>query len=304
MRILVADDQPLDRSILHLTLEKWRYEVIECCDGNEALAALLKEDSPQLAILDWMMPGVSGPEICKIIRQQELHYHYIYILLLTAKDQKDDIIEGMRSGADDYIIKPVDMHELQVRLRAGRRIIDLQNQLVSAQETLKIKATHDFLTGLWNRAAIIDILNREHNRSLREHHSMGVIMLDLDRFKDVNDSRGHGVGDAVLCEVAQRMLAGARTYDSVGRYGGEEFMIIVPGGTAEETVKVAERIREGIAESPVLVPGESISMTASFGAAAADITRSIAPLDLVNWADKALYSAKSEGRNRVNIWVD
>lgn len=298
MKIYIADDQPLDRSMLKITLEKWGYDVVECDDGTQALELLLEEKIPKLAILDWMMPGLSGPQVCEEIRKRNLE-EYTYIILLTSKGEKDDVVEGLDAGADDYITKPVDLHELRVRLRAGSRIIELHHDLIVAREALQFQAMHDFLTGLMNRAAVSETLEKEISRAVRDNHEVGVILADIDHFKAVNDSYGHPAGDAILCEVAQRMLGAVRGYDSVGRYGGEEFMVVVPESTAEETKVVAERILEAITAKPIETDEASIEITMSLGFASGAITNKFGFNELIGGADKALYRAKTAGRNCV-----
>ncbi len=298
MRILVADDMPLDRSILRLSLEKWDYDVVEAEDGSEAMDILVQDDAPSIAILDWMMPGISGPEICREIRRGN-QARYTYILLLTSRDETDDLIEGMQSGADDYIVKPVDLHELQVRLRAGRRIIELQDELIATREELRIQATRDFLTGIWNRGVITEKLNEEINRAARANGSLGVIMCDIDHFKKVNDAHGHPVGDSVLIEIAQRMQATLRTYDALGRFGGEEFLIVVPDATTEGIVVLAERIRRAVEEEPIETASGLVSVTVSLGTVAGPMEQSTTLKGLIDEADRALYRAKDGGRNRV-----
>src|SRR5208282_579507 len=190
MKILIADDSIVSRHLLEATLRKWGYEVTVACDGLEALEALERKDAPVLAILDWMMPGMTGPEVCRRIRQWARE-PYTYTLLLTSKSQKEDLIEGMEAGADDYITKPFDQHELQVRLRAGIRLVDLQSQLLKAREDLRDQATRDSLTRLWNRSSILGELGRELARSERESRPLGVVIVDLDHFKQINDTHGH-----------------------------------------------------------------------------------------------------------------
>src|SRR5580658_7630696 len=229
MRILIADDSIVSRHLLDATLRKWGYEVVIASDGMEAWNALKAEDAPRIAILDWMMPGLTGPEVCKQVREGSLGSDapYTYMLLLSSKSQREDLIEGLESGADDYLTKPFDQHELKVRLRAGTRIIDLQRDLMEAREALREQATKDFLTRLWNRSSILDILQKELARAARENRSVGVVLADLDRFKSVNDSYGHFAGDAVLREFTRRMTAAMRPYDSIDCYGGEEFLILL-----------------------------------------------------------------------------
>lgn len=205
MRVLIADDSIVSRHLLDATLRKWGYEVVVACDGVEAWNILQSPDAPKLVILDWVMPGLTGPEVCRLVRQQAKSGEnsankdsYTYILLLTSKSLKEDLIEGMESGADDYITKPFDQHELKVRLRAGTRIIDLERELIFAREELREQATKDFLMRIWNRSSILDILQRELIRGSREKRALGVVLADLDHFKAINDTFGHFAGDAVL----------------------------------------------------------------------------------------------------------
>src|ERR1700693_729137 len=269
MRILIADDSIVSRHLLDATLRKWGYQVVVACDGNEAWAILQSEDAAEIAILDWVMPGLTGPEVCRRVRANAKEKDiYTYILLLTSKSQREDLIEGMESGADDYLTKPFDQHELKVRLRPGIRIIELQHELIAAREALRDQATRDFLTNIWNRSSILDILKRELARSSREKRPFGLVLADLDHFKAVNDTYGHFAGDAVLREFVRRMSGSMRPYDAIGRYGGEEFLIVLPGCDAGVTEKQAERMREALANDPMWFNEESQLITCSFGATA------------------------------------
>jgi two-component system cell cycle response regulator len=298
VRVLIAEDDAVSRRVLESFLLKWGYEVLIARDGSEAWALLQEESAPTLAILDWMMPGLDGVEICQRVRKRTSQ-PYVYLLLLTAKGGKQDIVEAIEGGADDYLTKPFDSAELKARLRAGMRILDLQQQLISARDSLRIQATHDPLTGLWNRAGIFEIMRRELDRAQREKASLGVVMTDIDHFKRINDTHGHLAGDAVLREVASRLLRAVRPYDSVGRYGGEEFLIIVPGCNVDSAIKQAERLRRSIGGEPMaLGTGASIPVTLSLGiAATADLSTD--SNYLVRIADAALYRAKENGRNRI-----
>ena len=253
-----------------------------------------------VAILDWVMPGLTGPEVCRRVREREKENDtYTYLLLLTSKSLKEDLIEGMESGADDYITKPFDQHELKVRLRAGTRIIDLQRELVAAKDALREQAQKDFLTRIWNRSSILDILQRELARGARENRPVGVVLADLDHFKSVNDTYGHFAGDAVLREFTRRMQASIRPYDAIGRYGGEEFLVILPGSDDVNTQAHAERMRSSLDRLPMDINDEERVVTCSFGATSWQPGMEPDPEALIRIADDALYIAKNQGRNRV-----
>ncbi|KPK65192.1 MAG: hypothetical protein AMK73_03695 [Planctomycetes bacterium SM23_32] len=297
MKVLVAEDDPVTRRLLEATLQKWGYEVASVRSGREAEEALRKGEA-RLAICDWMLPEVSGPELCRRIRSAE-GGALVYIIILSARDSREDLVEGLRAGADDYVIKPFDRQELEVRVRAGQRVLDLQQDLLDAQERLRQMATHDGLTGLWNHQGILEALEREFNRHVREQSSIGVAMLDVDRFKQVNDTHGHQVGDTVLAELAGRMEQAVRPYDTLGRYGGEEFLLILPGCDGESAAKIAERVRTAVSDRSVATTGGPVSVTASIGVAASSDLAAASAADLVRAADTALYQAKADGRNCV-----
>jgi len=300
MKILIADDSIVSRHLLDATLRRWGYEVVVACDGNEAWQILQSENAPKIAILDWMMPGLTGPEVCRRVRATAKDKDiYTYILLLSSKSQREDLIEGMESGADDYLTKPFDQHELQVRLRPGVRILELQHELISAREELRDQATKDFLTRIWNRSSILDILSRELQRGIRENRPVGLVLADLDKFKSVNDTYGHFAGDAVLREFVRRMSGSIRPYDAIGRYGGEEFLIVLPGCDVNATEKQAERMREALANDPMWFNEEAQLVTCSFGATSWVPGIAATEEALIRVADDALYAAKRQGRNRV-----
>jgi two-component system, cell cycle response regulator len=296
MRILIADDSLVSRHLLEATLRNWGYDVVVACDGTEAWKILQRNDAPNVAILDWMMPGLAGPEVCRMVRQKAIE-PYTYILLLTSRSLKEDVVAGMDSGADDYLTKPFDQQELKVRLRAATRIVDLQAQLLATREALRVQATRDYLTNLWNRSSIMEILERELARSSREHSSCGVVLVDLDHFKSINDTRGHFAGDIALKETAHRMQSSVRAYDAVGRYGGEEFLLIMPGCDEGCTRNQAERIRLAICSEAVAMPESPLHLSASFGCSAFSGFGSVSADMLIRTADEALYKAKHGGRN-------
>jgi diguanylate cyclase (GGDEF)-like protein len=299
MKVLIADDDVVSRKLVANMLAAWGYEVLLVGDGEHALRLLQAEDGPVLAILDWMMPGIDGPEVCRRIRAVN-QQRYIYILLLTARTGAEDLLAGMEAGADDYITKPYNVNELRARIRAGRRIVDLQAEVLTAQQALREQATRDSLTGVWNRSAILDMIGRELARSVRQHSALMLVMADIDHFKQVNDVHGHLVGDEVLKQSTKRLALCIRPYDSIGRYGGEEFIIAVPGCDRTSGVAHAERLRAAIDLEPFVVGATHIFVTCSFGIAFTD-TSECAPEALIRAADEALYRAKHNGRNRVEV---
>jgi diguanylate cyclase (GGDEF)-like protein len=299
-RVLIAEDDPVSRRLLELFLVRWGFEVTIVTTGTEALQMLERLDAPRLAILDWMMPGMEGVQVCQKLRESA-DRRYVYVLLLTARTQKEDLLQGLESGADDYLTKPFDSQELRARLHVGQRILDLQDQLIAAGEELLYRATHDNLTGVVNRGVILDTLRRERSRQAREGGSFGIVLMDLDHFKYVNDTYGHLAGDDVLREAAQRMMACVRPYDSVGRYGGEEFLIVVPSSDAMGTMGLAERIRHSIEAKPMVTNSIPIAVTASFGVTASIDKLPLEPQEILRLADAALYRAKERGRNRTEL---
>jgi diguanylate cyclase (GGDEF)-like protein len=298
VKILIADDDALSRRLLERILERASYSVTSVADGRAALAALRLPDAPRLALLDWMMPELDGPGVCKELRKLT-DTPYTYVVLLTSKESKEDIVAGLESGADDYLTKPCNPDELKARLRTGERIVRLENSLIEAREQMRFKATHDALTSLWNRGVIMDLLTHELSRARREQHCTAVLIGDVDHFKRVNDTYGHAVGDEVLREFARRLLASVRSYDFVGRYGGEEFVIILNNCKPEGAPTRAEEVRKAIAKAPFQTSAGPLDMTMSMGL--------LLSVDWPPWpveqllveADAALYAAKAGGRNCV-----
>jgi len=298
MKVLAAEDNPVFQSMLRTMLTKWGYDAVISRDGNEAWDLLQGDETPRMAILDWMMPGMDGVELCRRIRAAARE-PYIYIILLTARTDAQDLVEGMEAGADDYLTKPFNAHELRVRLRAGRRILDLQEELLLAREALRLQATHDSLTGLLNRASILETLQNELSRAGRDQEPVALLLVDLDRFKLVNDTRGHLAGDSVLREASQRMKSAVRRYDSLGRYGGEEFLVVLPGCSGPAASQQAERLREAMARHLFVVGKEMVPVTCSIGVSWRNAPTVRDADQLIREADLALYRAKDRGRNCV-----
>jgi two-component system cell cycle response regulator len=297
MKILLAEDDFTSRSMLAAVLKKWGYDPVVSADGNAAWEALQKPDAPRLALLDWDMPGLEGLEICRRLRKKETT-DPSYVILLTGRDAKSDIVQGLEAGANDYIAKPYDNAELQARIRVGQRMLELQASLLETQAALAHQATHDALTGIFNRRAILDQLARELARALRQGGRLSVAMCDIDHFKEINDHFGHQAGDEVLTAFARCLQAGLREYDYVGRYGGEEFLIIASGLAGQSDEGLYERLRERVAAAAIKTKtAGTVSITISIGTAAESGQSTVDRL--IAAADAALYRAKAEGRNRV-----
>ncbi|MGB2624894.1 MAG: diguanylate cyclase [Candidatus Acidiferrum sp.] len=300
MKILIADDEALSRRLLEKTLERAGYEVTAVENGKQALEQLCKPNGPRLALLDWMMPELDGPGVCRAIRTRS-EQTYVYMVLLTSKGSKEETVLGLESGADDYLTKPFNAEELRARLRVGERILLLEDHLVEARENMRFQATHDPLTSLLNRGAIMDLLGRELQRSHRERKSTAILLGDVDHFKRVNDTLGHAVGDEVLAEIANRLLGAVRSYDFVGRYGGEEFLVVLNSCDPNHAPSRAEQIRRSVAIRPVQTARGPISVTMSFGMLLSAAWGRRPVDELLHEVDIALYEAKGAGRDCLRI---
>ena len=305
MKLLVVDDDPDSRRLLAISLGWAGHEIVEAEDGLEAWDKFQQERA-QLVITDWMMPGLDGMGLIGRIRAND-DDRYTYIIMLTALREKPQVVSSLEAGADDYLTKPFDPEELTARVSIGERILTLQENLVTARRNMETLARHDTLTGLLNRRAIHERALAELNRLRRGTATtpLSVILLDIDHFKNINDTYGHDAGDRALQAVAALLLAQLRSYDGLGRWGGEEFLMLLPGTGLAEACAVAERVRNNLVEArPALPDGTRVVLSASLGVAAIDETTTEAAGELwlenlVQAADQALYRAKSEGRNRV-----
>jgi diguanylate cyclase (GGDEF)-like protein len=302
MKILLAEDDAVSRLMMKRTLQNFGYEVVLAEDGRRAADILSRDDGPRLALVDWMMPGLDGPGVCREVRSHNSDGAYVYIILLTSRQQSEDIVAGLEAGADDYLTKPCENAELKARLNAGCRILSLEESLVNAREEMRIRAMHDSLTSLWNRHSILARMTAELERAARKHRYCSIIFCDVDHFKAINDTHGHLAGDFVLKEVARRLRITIRAYDDVGRYGGEEFLIVLGDCDRCDLHARCEQIRAAVASSPIEYDGEQFAVSISVGAATCQATRKGLPIEpLLARADAALYRAKDAGRNCVVV---
>jgi diguanylate cyclase (GGDEF)-like protein len=297
MKILIAEDQALAGLYLQRTLERLGHEATVAPDGEQAWRIVQRGDAP-LLISDWMMPHLDGPDLCRRIRASGGD-RYTYIILLTSRDRKEDRLEGLRAGADDFLTKPPDPDELTVRLEIAERILKVHGQLARQNERLAELAAVDELTGTKNRRRFREDLYLLFAQARRQRAPLSLIMLDLDHFKQYNDTFGHPAGDVVLHWTGDILQTNIRTHDVVARYGGEEFVVLLPSTTADEALDVADRLRLAIA----CRPWPHRKVTASLGVATAGpLTADAAAL--VDQADRALYQSKQAGRNQVTHYRD
>jgi diguanylate cyclase (GGDEF)-like protein len=303
-RILVVDDHPDNVEIIDARLSSRGFTVETASNGEEALERV-KANPPHLILLDVMMPLMDGYEVSRRIKSDPT-LPYIPIILVTARDSTQDKVEGLDAGADDYLTKPVNFPELEARVRSMLRIKRLQDELdeknrelEGANKRLRKLSITDGLTGLFNHRHVHELLHEEYERSKRTGEPLAVVMLDLDHFKRVNDTYGHPTGDVILYETAQILRDTAREIDMAGRYGGEEFVMILPGTAEAEASHFAERLRERVAEHVYRDGSKEVRMTVSAGVASFPELDADGPATLLRYADDALYAAKEGGRNQV-----
>lgn len=300
MKVAIADDDSTSRRLLRRHLERWGYGVEEFSDGLSAWNALQQENAPDLVVIDWQMPHLTGLELCRALRADHSERHR-YLILLTERHAQHDKVAGLDAGADDYLLKPFDPQELRLRVRNGERILEMQHDLITARDTLRQRATFDGLTGLLNRTAGLELLEVK----LREEQRPTVLLIDIDDFKEINDTHGHPAGDRVLCDVAKQLKSGLEEGDFVARLGGEEFLVVLRDREESCARDQAMRLITRIATN-VAIPGcDGRSVTISAGVVYCDVDEP--PRnggELIGLADEALYAAKRHGKNRAEFTLN
>ena len=297
-KVVVAQKTEAAGVALHSMLTGWGYDVLMAANGVDAWQMLRGQDTPCIALLDWTLPALDGIDVCRRIRGGGDHCNYVYTILLTEQRPMQQVMAAMDEGADDYVLKPLNSQELRARVRVGSRIIKLQERLVQARTELYDQTTRDALTGIWNRSAAIEILDNELARGNRTHSPLAAIMADLDQMKKFNAEYGHQTGDAILRQAAQRMSKALRKYDSIGRYGGEEFLVVLPNCPCEASLAVAERLRRAVSSEWYPIGDRAYPVSCSLGVAWTPDSDTDAGA-LLRAADEALFAAKQNGRNRV-----
>lgn len=300
MKILLADDEPIARTMLEHWLTGWGYDVVCVKDGPAALGVLETNQDVRVAVLDWVMPGMDGVDICRQVRMSRRDT-YVYVILLTARDDKNDISRGLEAGADDYLIKPCNPFELSVRLNAGKRVLELSDQLAKARAELEHRAMRDALTGVLARGPALEFLERELSRAERTREPVGVLNIRLDQFEQLRADRGTDVIDRACEEVAKRLGKATRRYDLLGRLAEGEFLLVLPGCDADVTAKVAARVRDALSDAPVSVGKSSFRVTAGFGVASTAQRPGARLAQLMGAASQAARAAQHQGRDAVFV---
>lgn len=294
MKVLIADDDKISRLVVKNLLNSLGYEVLEAEDGERAWQ-VLQEEAIQLLVLDWVMPKIEGPELCRRLRSSKGEDYYI--IVLTGRNSSEDIVAGLQAGADDYITKPFQPQEFAIRLKIARRILELRQTMKEAVEDQRYMAQHDVLTGILNRKEIINVLEKEIHRAQRQKSKLSVLMGDVDNLRQINEMHGKAAGDAVLAEVAKRMKNSLRIYDNVGRYGGDEFLLVMPGCSVNEARLIARRILNVVKNQSVMYYNKDISVTISLGLASHDDPEQADMQSLIQAAIAAMRQAKANGHN-------
>jgi len=296
-RVAIVDDDAAIRRLVHLYLSRAGYDVVEFCAGQEAQAQL-GQIAWDLAILDRRLPDMDGVELCQHLKSDP-NLRNRYIIMLTGEDESADKVLGLDLGADDYITKPFQPPELLARIRAAKRIVDLQKELMESNRRLELLSITDGLTKLHNHRHFQDELGRAFEESERYGRPLSLVIADLDFFKKVNDTYGHAVGDEVLKSVSAILQQSTRSTDLAARYGGEEFTLMLPETNLDDAQAFAEKLRDIIESTPVETQAGPLRVTVSLGVATVPHSRIHSSKELIVAADKALYRAKKNGRNQV-----
>lgn len=302
MKVLIADDDASTRIAVSRLVRKWGYEDIPVSDGNQAWELLGADNPPRIAVLDWMMPGLEGVEICRLL-QEKPDDPFIYVILLTSKRETPDLVYALDNGAHDFVTKPVHPEELRSRIAVGRRLVESEDKLLRyahemerlAQERERLMLV-DPLTEAGNRRNAERHLGDNMARFQRNGEVFGILLLDVDNFKHLNDTRGHAAGDEVLIGLVNTLKNSVRTYDRVFRWGGEEFIVLLPNIQPEEVEKMGNRICTAVSGTPVEIGGQSLTITVSMGATYVRPTDTIDTL--LTRADRLMYESKKSGKNR------
>ncbi len=297
--IAIVDDDDSIRRLVRLYLERNGYTVMECSNGREA-RELLRDHSWDLAILDRKLPDLDGLDLCLELKG-DAENRGRYVIVLTGEDEPAEKLEGFELGADDYVTKPFEPLELMARIRAAKRIIDLQKELIATNRRLERLSITDGLTQLFNHRHFQEELARTFEESVRYGRPLSLALIDIDHFKKINDTWGHAVGDEVLKNVSSIFSRSVRATDLVARYGGEEFVVMMPETELDDARQFAEKIRSLVEQSPTRSGEQTVVATISIGIATVPHPRLKSPIDLIESADRGLYAAKREGRNRTRL---
>jgi diguanylate cyclase (GGDEF)-like protein len=303
MKILIVDDDLTTRLSLVGLLKQHDCEIVEADSGKSALSIIQSNNPPDLIIMDWSMPGLSGVEVTTLVRETVTE-EQPYVIIVSSYKQDEQVIEALNYGADDYITKPVDGLLLKAKFAVAKRIIDIQEKLRQSNEMLEKLAYHDELTGVLNRRAGTASFQVELNRAIRKSDNLAVALVDIDHFKNINDSYGHPGGDEVLRVFAATLQKTMRPYDIVCRYGGEEFLLIAQVGSAQTASELFERVRQTISQTAISYEKQTINITASFGVHVVTPDYDLHLKQMTKQADENLYKAKADGRNRVIVSAD
>lgn len=296
IKVLIADDSQVARTVVEKRLENLGFDVIVTENGEDAWEILAGDNPPQLAVLDWVMPDIEGIELCRRIRKNERD-HYTYIVMVTMKGAVDDIATALDAGADDFLSKPFDGIELDARVKVGARFLHFSNKLQAANAELGRLSTSDTLTKTLNRTAIVDRLDQEFNRLRRELRPLSVVIFDIDKFQTYNTELGDHEGDGLLVSVAEALKDTCRIYDVVGRFGGDEFMVILPAADEEAAHLVASRMSAAVEKLNLCPDSSGGHLTVSAGTATWHPGGEPTPQATIRAAVAALKRAKSSGSN-------